>query len=291
MQISIITRLLDGLINGPKEIRIDKYTSIRALYLPKSFLNESSKYLKNIDGKACLYFLINNQSDSFDIYIGESDSIINRINDHKVKKDWWEDSIVIFYDESNLLSKSDTRYIEEVLLKKFNPASYYKLQNQNGRNSIIQIHDTFPRLKEFENQVVLIIESLGINIFKDFNHSNLMKNIESSLIYPNKYIEVFCKNAKGKYFIDDNSVVVLEGSLAKLNDSQHFSQLKYSNLKMNLIEQQVLVKLDQENFKFITDVEFDSPSAAATIILGRSANGLTEWRDSFGNTLKELSKN
>lgn len=37
------------------------------------------------------------------------------------------------------------------------------------------------------------------------------------------------------------------------------------------------------------DLLFSSPSLAATITMGRSANGLTEWKNINNKTLKELS--
>src|SRR5262249_20267887 len=36
------------------------------------------------------------------------------------------------------------------------------------------------------------------------------------------------------------------------------------------------------------DYTFDSPSAAAGVLLGRSANGRTEWKDENGRTLKDI---
>jgi hypothetical protein len=39
---------------------------------------------------------------------------------------------------------------------------------------------------------------------------------------------------------------------------------------------------------FRRDVEFSSPSAAATVVHGGSANGLLAWRTQEGKTLKEL---
>lgn len=33
---------------------------------------------------------------------------------------------------------------------------------------------------------------------------------------------------------------------------------------------------------------FSSPSTAAAVVLGRSANGRTQWKDEKGRTLKEL---
>jgi hypothetical protein len=35
-------------------------------------------------------------------------------------------------------------------------------------------------------------------------------------------------------------------------------------------------------------LEFKSPSAASAIITGRSSNGLRDWKDSAGKSLKEL---
>ena len=37
------------------------------------------------------------------------------------------------------------------------------------------------------------------------------------------------------------------------------------------------------------DLLFSSPSAAADIVMGRSANGLIEWKDVNGRTIKDLS--
>jgi hypothetical protein len=39
------------------------------------------------------------------------------------------------------------------------------------------------------------------------------------------------------------------------------------------------------------DFVFSSPSTAAAIVLGRNANGLTEWKLKDGITLKEFEAN
>lgn len=50
--------------------------------------------------------------------------------------------------------------------------------------------------------------------------------------------------------------------------------------------------VEQDGFLVFTkDAEFDSPSAAAAVIHGGGANGLTAWKDSVGKTLKELEEN
>jgi len=43
-----------------------------------------------------------------------------------------------------------------------------------------------------------------------------------------------------------------------------------------------------EHYVFTRDVEFSSPSAAATVVHGGSANGLLAWKTRTGKTLKDL---
>lgn len=41
-----------------------------------------------------------------------------------------------------------------------------------------------------------------------------------------------------------------------------------------------------ENYELSEDYVFNSPSQAAGVVLGKSANGLTEWRINSGMNLK-----
>jgi hypothetical protein len=43
-------------------------------------------------------------------------------------------------------------------------------------------------------------------------------------------------------------------------------------------------------YLFTRDAEFSSPSAAASVIEGGSANGLIEWRTKDGRVLKDLDE-
>ena len=46
--------------------------------------------------------------------------------------------------------------------------------------------------------------------------------------------------------------------------------------------------MQDEKLVFTKDVEFSSPSAAAAVVHGGSANGLIAWKDKLGRTLKDL---
>jgi hypothetical protein len=55
----------------------------------------------------------------------------------------------------------------------------------------------------------------------------------------------------------------------------------------NLIEKNLL-HLESDCLVFTKDIEFGSPSRAATIVRGIASNGLTSWKNSKGVTLKEI---
>lgn len=43
-------------------------------------------------------------------------------------------------------------------------------------------------------------------------------------------------------------------------------------------------------YEFTKDIAFSSPSSAAGVVAGGSANGLIEWRTKDGKVLKELDE-
>jgi len=54
-----------------------------------------------------------------------------------------------------------------------------------------------------------------------------------------------------------------------------------------LIEEGGLVQ-NVDKYVFVKDTEFSSPSSAAAVIHGGSANGLTAWVNANGKSLKDL---
>ncbi len=61
------------------------------------------------------------------------------------------------------------------------------------------------------------------------------------------------------------------------------------DMRHELIGNGVLALVDGL-YRFTQDYSFSSPSMAAAVVLGRSANGRIEWKDAQGRTLKELQE-
>lgn len=55
-------------------------------------------------------------------------------------------------------------------------------------------------------------------------------------------------------------------------------------LRQKLIDEKVIDKINT----FTKDHVFTSPSLAASIVMGRNANGKTEWKNDKGNTMNDI---
>ena len=60
-----------------------------------------------------------------------------------------------------------------------------------------------------------------------------------------------------------------------------------ANMRLRLKEEGILQE-QADHFIFTKDEEFSSPSAAASVIHGGHANGLTAWKNNHGKILKEI---
>ena len=82
--------------------------------------------------------------------------------------------------------------------------------------------------------------------------------------------------------------VVCAESKGRLKDTASFHQ-SLRQKRLGLIDQQVL-QVEGEQYVFVQDYAFQSPSTAAGVTLGRNANGRIEWKDAEGRTLKALQE-
>lgn len=85
-----------------------------------------------------------------------------------------------------------------------------------------------------------------------------------------------------------NGFVVLVGSQAVLADRPSSKKYPWAlNMRQKLRDDGALA-VETGRLVFMKDVEFSSPSAAAAVVHGGHANGLTAWKNKEGKTLKEL---
>jgi len=237
--------------------------------------NEFDKILEREEAlNTGVYFLtgIDPESNKKAIYIGEAECIKDRIKNH-LGKDFWN-HITFFISKDENLTKAHIRYIEGRLIEIARIANRSVVINTQGSGSKLPESDR-EDMEVFLEKMQQVLPILGIEASKE--QSETKRDLLTCNI----------KNLSASGYLTPNGLVVLAGSQAVLQErssaKKHPTVLSQRN---KLIEDSDLKK-DGDQLVFQKDIEFSSPSAAAVVIHGGSANGLISWRNKIGVTLKD----
>ena len=243
--------------------------------------NEFDKLLKREEALGTgVYFLtgIDPESNKKAIYIGEAECVKDRIKNH-LGKDFWN-HIAFFISKDENLTKAHIRYIEGRLIEIARSAGRSVVMNNQGSGSKLPESDR-EDMEVFLEKMQQVLPVLGI---EDFVPAVSKEQSETK----RDLLTCNIKDLSASGYLTPNGLVVLAGSQAVLQERS--SAKKYPAVlsqRNKLIEDNDLKK-DGQRLVFQKDIEFSSPSAAAAVIHGGSANGLTSWKDKHGITLKDL---
>jgi len=270
--------LIDDLPKGLRSVRIDQWIG-KAVCAPRG--NIKGVDYSEIENSSSVYFLIglNEENDLSDIYVGETDSFGNRLNNHNYKKDWWQE-MVVFYSLDKSLTKTGARYLEKVCIDRLKKAGKCNLMNGNDGSDISILAEDKSGLEQFFANITTILPLLGYDVFEQGDIRQGEKS-DLNLICTGSGVE-----AHG-ILLDDGKLRVLKGSTAISENAPSFEHHNYRHLKNKLLEINKL-EINGDKLIFADDYEFNSPSAAAAIVLARSANGPSEWKNKKGEKLKDL---
>lgn len=230
-----------------------------------------------------VYFLLGVNPDTGDslAYIGEAEVIRDRLKQHK-SKDFWN-AVVVFVSKDENLTKAHVRYLENRLLQEAKGAGRYALENANASNPKLPESDR-EDMEVYLSRIRQVLPVLGSDLL-----SPIAGTTKPSQSQPQLYCRI--KNAVATGRRTEGGFVVYADSTA-VHAVRPSAENQYPNtiaLRQRLIQEKTLVEHDGV-YVFTKDVEFSSPSAAAAVVHGGSANGLTAWKDKSGRSLKELEE-
>ena len=93
--------------------------------------------------------------------------------------------------------------------------------------------------------------------------------------------ELTTSGVQARAQVRDGHFVVLAGSTARAEEVPSLATHTYAQLRASLIKAGHLVAEGDDRLRFTVDVPFNSPSAAAVAVLGRTANGKLEWKQAL----------
>ena len=274
--------LIDGDTNGRLTCELSNWTG-KAYKLPRNLIKICTD--RPEIQTTGVYMLLNKSADLSEkgqLYIGEAENIFNRLTQHVKEKDFWNEAIVFISKDDNL-NKAHIKYLENRLHDIACSANRYELiNNQKPTQSSISESDK-AEMEEFLSNILTLISTLGYNAFEQIRQAD-------TKVQPDKEEDLFyitaTRGANGIGKTTSEGFVVFENSQVADPITNSYPKTM-QKLRDTLISERVIVK---ENDKLIMkrDYLFSSSSSAAMIIMGRSANGLTEWKMKSGKTLQDF---
>jgi uncharacterized protein DUF4357 len=213
-------------------------------------------------------------------YIGEAEVIRDRLRQHKSKEFWI--SAIVFVSKDENLTKAHVRYLESRLLAEASEVRRFTLEQNQATGSKLPESDR-EDMEIFLSHMRQLLPVLGSDLLIPVSQPQAKQQGGGML---------FCrmKGAEGLGHRTPDGFVVLKDSTAVLEERPSTKRWPYAMaLRSELIDDGTLARKDGF-YRFTRDVEFSSPSAAAAVIEGGSANGLIEWRTADGRALKEIEE-
>lgn len=214
-------------------------------------------------------------------YIGEAENAYTRLAQHVSEKEFWNESVVFISKDENL-NKAHIKYLESRLYEIALHVGRYDLQNANTptRSNISESDQA--EMEEFIEYIKILVNAMGYKVFEPLINIALDNSYQAGDTFNLKG----ARGASGRGKRTNDGFVVFAGSTVTNNTVPSFPK-NAQNLRQELIESGVIAQKAEE-LCFSTDYLFSSPSTAAAVIMGRSANGLVEWKNQLGEDLKSV---
>ena len=271
---SIRIYLVDGLPDGLRTVEKSNWTG-RAVVCPRSRFPEAKS--RSEFARTGVYVLRgpSEVGDLPTIYVGEGDPTRPRLESHFAKKDFWT-QLILFTSKDESLNKAHVQYLEARLLSLVAVAKRCVLDNGNMMQLPSLTEADTAEMDTFLDEMLLIYPLLGLSAFDVPRREQASSPL---LLLKGKGIV-----ARGHE--RDEGFVVLAGSQA-VKDEVPSIHRYLADMRASLTERGIFAA-DDGFLKLTQDYTFDSPSTAAGVMLGRSANGRIEWQDDQGRTLKAI---
>jgi len=238
------------------------------------------------------------------LYVGEGDPIRPRLESHYAQKDFWTRAIGFTTTTAGQLNKAHVQFLESRLIALARAAKRMPLDNANQPAEPSLSEADRADMEVFLGHMLGMLPVLGVHAFEKAQRvlpavvssapaapvlDPVVSPLQSAPVAPIS-IELICRGglyeAKGSDTAQGFLVFAGSTATADIGTSLSWSQRK---LREDLLKTGVL-RPDGSALRFTQDFAFSSPSTAASLIHGRSANGRIEWKAADGRTLKELQE-
>jgi hypothetical protein len=277
---------VDGNPSGMQTAEVFNWTG-HVLYFPRTQIVQA--LARPAARHTGVYVLLGADEAGPRAYVGEGEDIAARIRSHDLAKDFWTHAALIT-TQANNLHKAHVKYLESRLIEDARRIGRMPLDNANTPARPGLSEAARANMEEFLETLFIVLPALRIDMFEERARPvaeeearlasapvSSWEGAEFHLSAPRIGIEATAKLVDGDFVVD-------EGSLAR--GEWVGVESGYTGLYNELVEAGVLRRQGAVMI-FAQAYAFASPSAAASVIQGRSASGTLEWKTPEGKTYKE----
>lgn len=230
-----------------------------------------------------VYFLLGPRPDGDGemLYIGEGDPVKPRLESHFSNKDFWTRA-VFFVAGSGQLNKAHVQFLESQLIQRAKEAKRIRLENIKSENEPTLSEADRADMLVFLDNMLSMLPVLGISAFEVARSAETNTATVTRLFCSGKGLKAEGYESNQGFIVKANSQASVEMTPSMLEQMRGIVDLRQDLISNGVLEQ------TGNHFVFKQNYSFSSPSTAAAIVLGRSANGRVEWKDESGRTLKEI---
>ena len=230
------------------------------------------------------FFCTDNEDGKDSVYIGESESLCNRLRQHILDRKngkenfYWE--TVVAFSAGKELTKTSVRYLEARCVEIANTSIRYKVLTQKKAKSMPISEQEKASMDEFLEYMKTLLVALGYRVLEPVE---IPRQLSNSNRDDSNILLFEMKEARGTGFLTmDNKFVLQAGSKLSKDTVKSCPETAIKIRK----------KLEEEgkisNLTLVEDVVFNSSSLAGAFLLGGSISGPQHWKTSDGTCLKDL---
>ena len=208
-------------------------------------------------------------------YVGEGEALLPRLDSHIRSKEFWTHGVVFTSKDQNL-NKAHVQHLEARLVALAAGAKRCELDNGNVPQPPSLSDADRADAELYLADMLLCLPVLGVSFFER----------PPTQAKTNRELLLIAKGIEAEGFEDAGGFVVRAGSKAVKKEVRSIHP-SLTELRSVLIAQGILIP-DGDSLILAQDYVFNSPSNAASVLLGRNSNGRIEWKDANGRTLKSI---
>jgi hypothetical protein len=266
-----------------RSVRIAEITSrtVQAVQIPRKKIGAAEQ--RDEVKRVGVYFLFGDVGDDASkpsAYIGEAENCLQRIHSHHERKDFWTTAITIT-SKTRSFTKAHARRLEYDCIRTARDAQRFRLKNTQTPAEPHIPEAMLAELRDNFGTIQTLLSMLGFPILDP-----LPDEEESTEEQTKLYCRGNGAEATGEY--TEDGLVVFAGSTARLDTTASVPDA-VERRRQNLRADGVLER-EGDELVFQENHPFNSPSAAAGVVLGRSSNGWYQWEDADGHHLDELER-